>query len=332
MPIGKRIVSSTSTPLKQAVDTKIVLPQSAQGPADPENTDKVAEFTLFHAEEPKYNFSDIILNNSTYDAIQDVLSIYEKRELLFDEWGLDITHKQQKRAGINLYGAPGTGKSMAAHAIANRLGRQILTVDYSQIESKYVGETSKNLVAMFNYAKESKVVIFFDEADALLSKRVTDMSSSTDVSVNQTRSVLLVLINDFDDLILFATNFITNYDPAFMRRILGHVKFEMPDDESRLKLWRMYIPQKLPTNADINELAAKFTCISGSDISNAVLAASLRTARLNERNVQHSYFEEAIDRIIRSKADNDNSEVVVSKRTVSEDYVKSQFGGELPKC
>lgn len=315
MPLGKRIDPS--------VEKKPEAP--------PNETVSQNEFTLFQAEEPKFSFNDIILNSSVYDAIQDVLTIYEKRELIFDKWGLGATHKQQNRAGVNLYGNPGTGKSMAAHAICKQLGRKILTVDYSQIESKYVGETAKNLVAMFNYAKQTHSVIFFDEADALLSKRVTNMSNSTDVSVNQTRSVLLVLINEYDDLILFATNFITNYDPAFLRRILAHVKFELPDEENRLKLWRMYIPQKMPNDADISALASKYSGISGSDVSNAVLGASLRAAKLNEGIVHHAYFEEAIERIIKSKADNNDMGTLVSKRKVSEEYVKSQFGGELPK-
>jgi len=326
MPLGNRIDTSVPNPIIQPKNT-----QDTQIFTESKNLNEKTEFSLFNAEEPKHNFSDIILNKNTYDSIQDVLAIYEKRELLFNQWGLGKTHKQQNRAGINLYGAPGTGKSMAAHAIAEQLGRKILMVDYSQIESKYVGETSKNLVAMFSYAKQSKSVIFFDEADALLSKRVTNMANSTDVSVNQTRSVLLLLINDFDDLILFATNFITNYDPAFMRRILGHVKFELPDEESRSKLWQMYIPQNLPTNADIKTLATKYDGISGSDISNAVLTASLRTARLNEHIVQHTYFEESIERIIKSKTDNSDLGTLVSKRTVSEEYVKSQLGGELQK-
>jgi SpoVK/Ycf46/Vps4 family AAA+-type ATPase len=287
--------------------------------------------SLFHTQKPLYTFDDIILNPATHAAIQDVLSLYEKHELIFHQWGLAATHKQQYRAGINLYGASGSGKSMAAHAIAQQLGRKILTVDYSQIESKYVGETSKNLVAMFQHAKESKAILFFDEADALLSKRVTNMSNSTDVSVNQTRSVLLVLLNDFDDMVLFATNFITNYDPAFLRRILAHVKFELPDEECRRRLWRMYIPHKLPTNADPNLLAARFSGVSGSDIANAVLTASLRAARLGENIVQQGYFEEAIQRVLTSKTDNANLETAISKRVVSEEYVKSQFGGELPK-
>lgn len=314
MPLGKRINQSSQRLLNK--------------PAEAERS--ANEAVLFQAENPKYSFDDIILNGSTYNSIQDVLTIYEKRELIFDKWGLGATYKQQNRAGINLYGYPGTGKSMVAHAICKQLNRRILTVDYSQIESKYVGETAKNLVTMFNYAKQSHSVIFFDEADALLSKRVTNMSNSTDVSVNQTRSVLLVLINDYDDLILFATNFITNYDPAFMRRILAHVKFELPDEENRSKLWKMYIPQKMPNSADIQILAAKYSGVSGSDISNAVLNASLRAARLNENVVQHMYFEEAIERIIKSKADNSDLGELVSKRTVSGEYVKEQLGGKLP--
>jgi len=328
MPLGKRIESPASNNNHQ-IETKTT--QSPSNSANTDTTGSTSEFTLFQAEEPKYSFDDIILNDSTYNAIQDVLVMYEKRDLLFNKWGLGEKHKNQNRAGVNLYGYSGTGKSMAAHAIANQLERKILTVDYSQIESKYVGETSKNLVSMFNYAKESRSIIFFDEADALLSRRVTNMTNSTDVSVNQTRSVLLVIINDFDDLILFATNFITNYDPAFLRRILAHVKFELPDDENRFKLWRMYIPQKLPTNADIKALAEKYSGISGSDISNAVLNASLRAARKDEIIVQHEYFAEAIERIMTSKTDNDNLGTLVSRRNVSEDYVKSQFGGEVPK-
>lgn len=316
MPLGRRTAASTAEQLP------------SQRPDHPEATEG---FTLFQAEEPQYSFDNVILNSDTYGAIQDVLALYEKRELLFNKWGLGATHKKQNRAGINLYGHPGTGKSMAAHAIAHQLGRRLLTVDYSQIESKYVGETAKNLTAMFQYAKESKSIIFFDEADALLSKRVTTMSNSTDVSVNQTRSVLLVLINDYDDLILFASNFIENYDPAFIRRILAHVKFDLPDEENRYKLWRMYIPQKMPTDVDIKKLATTYGGVSGSDISNAVLNASLRAARLEEKIVPHAYFADAIERIISSKADNNGLGEQVSRRTVSEDYVKEQFGGVLPK-
>lgn len=331
MPLGKRVDSLAVNQSAQSIDKKTSFQKDGSCSSETDRADKTTIVTLFKSENPQYSFDDIILNKTTYDAIQDILVLYEKQELLFDTWGLGKVHKKQNRAGINLYGASGTGKSMTAHAIAKQLGRTILTVDYSQIESKYVGETSKNLVAMFDYARASKAVIFFDEADALLSRRVTNMSNSTDVSVNQTRSVLLVLINEYDDLILFASNFITNYDPAFMRRILAHVKFDLPDEENRFKLWRMYIPQSLPTDVNIRKLAEKYNGISGADISNAVLNASLRTARVGQDIVKHSYFEDAIEVIIHSKDDNENLGTYDSKRTVSEDYVKTQFGGELPK-
>lgn len=285
----------------------------------------------FQATEPQYSFDRMILNKATYDAIQDVLVLYEKQDLLFGQWGLEVTHKMQRQGGINLYGPSGTGKSMAAHAIAKQLGRKVLSVDYSQIESKYVGETAKNLVAMFNYAKESQAILFFDEADALLSRRVTNMTNSTDVSVNQTRSVLLLLLSEYDDLVLFASNFIANYDPAFLRRILSHVKFELPDEANRVKLWHMYIPQQMPTDVDIPALSAKYSGITGSDISAAVLNAALRAARLQDPLVCHAYFEQAIERIIASKEENNELGTLTSKRTVSERYVKEQFEGELPK-
>lgn len=322
MPLGQRIDAATQS--RETPSGKNEVPAGAAPVKAPKAV------PLFQATIPQYRFDEIILNKATYDAIQDVLVLYEKRELLFDRWGLGATHKKQCQGGINLYGPSGTGKSMAAHAIAHQLGRKLLCVDYSQIESKYVGETAKNLVAMFDCAKNSQAILFFDEADALLSRRVTNMSNSTDVSVNQTRSVLLLLLSEYDDLILFASNFISNYDPAFLRRILSHIRFELPDEENRAKLWRRYIPAQMPTDADIPSLSKKYVGISGSDISTAVFNAALRAARLGENLVRHAYFEQAIEQIVKSKEENNEFGTLTSKRTVSEDYVKKQFKGELP--
>lgn len=332
MPLGKRLTPSASVPKnyeKAAPDPAPGIPDApaaVHNEKQPENSEPV----MFRSREPEYDFDSIVLNKNVYNAIQDALALYEKHDLIFDQWGFNEKYKNQSHAGINLYGYSGTGKSMAANAIAGQLGRKILTVDYSQIESKYVGETSKNLAALFDHAMKTHSVIFFDEADALLSKRVTNMSNSTDVSVNQTRSVLLMLINDFDDLIIFASNFISNYDPAFMRRITAHIKFDLPDASSRYRLWEMYIPKEMPADVSISELVSKYCNVSGADISNAVLNAALKAARLNDPVVPQAYFEEAMDRIVKSKADNSNTGEITSKRVVSEEYVKSQFGGDLP--
>ena len=162
----------------------------------------------FSTEEPKYDLDDIILPAYVKEQILDVAEYMHNSKIVFEDWGLETTHKYSKRMGINLYGPPGTGKTMAAHAIAKHLNRKILVVNYADIESKYVGDTPKNIRKAFEVAKETNSVIFFDEADAILSKRVTNMLNATDVSVNQTRSVMLMILNDYQDIIIFATNFI----------------------------------------------------------------------------------------------------------------------------
>ena len=276
----------------------------------------------FYPEEPKYSFDEIILSQSVKDKILDVANYAENSKKVFEEWGLQKVYKQSRRIGINLYGEPGTGKTMAAHAIAKHLGRKILAVNYADIESKYVGETPKNIRKAFEAAAATNSILFFDEADAILSKRVTNMSSATDVSVNQTRSVMLMVMNDYQDFVIFATNFISNFDPAFMRRISTHIEFKLPDLDCRKKLWQHYILPTMPNNIDINELAEKYDGISGSDISNAVLMAAFKAARQNAELVDKSLVFEAVEETLRSK--NANKGVTVEKRVVSEEYVKEQ--------
>lgn len=275
---------------------------------------------------PKFTFDQVILNEKTLTEVYDTLAIKDKSDLVFEEWGLSTTHKHSKKVGINLYGPPGTGKTMVAHAIAHHLERQLIVVNYADIESKYVGDTPKNLTEVFKVAKETDSIIFFDEADAMLSKRVTNMSSATDTSVNQTRSVLLTLLNDFDDVILFATNYIENFDEAFMRRILAHIKFELPDYECRVRLYETLIPQQLPTrDLDIYDLASSFDAVSGSDISNAVLRAAFKAARTDEDYVKHGFFAEALHNIVLSKEANRGAVTSSTTVPVSEDYALAQL-------
>lgn len=267
----------------------------------------------FMASKPKYQLSDLVLSGRNLDELQTVIKAKEYWNKVFVDWNLQSVMKQRKSLFINLYGEPGTGKTMAAHAIANALQKEMICVNYADIESKYVGETSKNLTNLFRTASEKDIIIFFDEADALLSKRVTNMSSSTDVSVNQTRSVLLTLLNDYEGMVIFATNFISNYDPAFMRRIQYHIRFDLPDEQLREKLWRMYIPQEMPTDLHISEISQKYDGISGSDISNAVLKAALKAAKNQETFVKQTNFEEAVEEIIKSKRANKDIKITKSE-------------------
>lgn len=277
---------------------------------------------------PKYKLDDLILDSDTLTKLLEVISYFENRDLLFVTWGLAERFSQEDGLAVNLYGPPGTGKTMAAHAITNALRKRMICVDYAEIESKYVGETSKNLSRLFQTAKEQDAVIFFDEADALLSKRVSHMTSATDVSVNQTRSVLLNLLNQFKGVILFATNFIQNFDAAFLRRIKYHIQFHLPDEALREQLWRTYIPSKMPCQADCPYLAKAFPGVSGSDIANAVFSAAVGAARDKERIVPQSRFEDAVQRCLDVKKANKGEQFTVSKRIVSEDEVKQELGNE----
>ena len=259
---------------------------------------------VFLPEEPKFSLDEIILPAEVKNQILDVATYADNSHRVFELWGFKRTHKFSRRIGVNLYGAPGTGKTMAAHAIARELGRKILIVNYADIESKFVGETPKNIRKAFEAAKNSDSILFFDEADAILSKRVTNMTQAVDVSVNQTRSVMLMLMNEYQDFIIFATNFIENFDPAFMRRISLHIQFTLPDEECRGKLWRMYTPPEVPHNLNFAELAKKFGGISGSDISNAMLNAAFKAARLKLDVLDKSLVFEAVENILASKRAN----------------------------
>ena len=291
MGIGKRVNSTQEN-------------HESADKAEPSTSKKPKEEIIYLPEEPKFSLDDIVLPPQVKEKILDVVEYAKNSRLVFETWGLEETHKYSKRIGINLYGASGTGKTMAAHAIAKYLGRKILIVNYADIESKYVGETPKNIRKAFEAAQNSNSILFFDEADAILSKRVTNMTQAVDVSVNQTRSVMLMLMNEFQDFIIFATNFIENFDAAFMRRISIHIKFTLPDEDCRKKLWRMYTPLEVPNNLDFDELAKKFDGISGSDISNAMLTAAFKAARLKLDELDKNLVFEAVENILESKRAN----------------------------
>lgn len=276
--------------------------------------------------QPRHTLDDLILPTQTNTQLLDVISFFQNRELLFHKWGLEERFPAQKGLAVNLYGPPGTGKTVAAHAVANSLHFPMICVDYAEIESKYVGETSKNLSGLFKLASEKNAVIFFDEADALLSKRVTNMTSATDVSVNQTRSVLLNLLNDYQGVIIFATNFIQNFDAAFLRRIKYHIRFYLPDVTLRKKLWKMYVPARMPCCADFTSLAEKYEGVSGSDIANAVLTAAIQAARYGEDIVSQQRLETAIQSCIDVKQANEGGKISITTRILSEEEAQQKIG------
>ena len=149
------------------------------------------------------------------------------------------------------------------------------------------------------------------------------MSGATDVSVNQTRSVMLMAMNDYSDFVIFATNFISNFDPAVMRRISTHIEFKLPDLDCRKKLWQHYILPTMPNNIDIDAPAERYDGISGSDIANAILMAAFKAARQQAELVDKNLVFEAVEGTLSSN--NANKGITVARSIVSEEYIKRQF-------
>ncbi|MFI0400358.1 MAG: ATP-binding protein [Thiolinea sp.] len=282
----------------------------------------------FQLSEPKYTFDDLILPPSTLSQVNKALAFRKHHDLVFKQWGLQETHRHSKRVCLNFYGAPGTGKTMTAHAVAHYLEKPLLIINYADIESKYVGDTPKNLIAAFEMAQKHDAVLFFDEADAMLSKRVTNMSNSTDTSVNQTHSVLLNILNDYDKTILFATNFIENFDSAFMRRILAHVNFLLPDSECRKKLFDKYLPKEMPHQLDTKRLSEQCENLSGSDISNAILLGAFSAAERDSKCVDMEDIQYALKSIQDSKQAN-AQKISIKTREVTQAEVEQSLGEKL---
>ncbi|MBO9309072.1 MAG: ATP-binding protein [Chloroflexi bacterium] len=275
--------------------------------APPERpAEAIAErMALFTPEQPRRRLADLVLSAETERALRVALAQIQHHTLLYQTWGLAEIHPEGRGIALNLYGESGTGKSFAAEAIAHHLGKPIIRVDYAQLESRYVGDTPKNIVAAFAAARAHDAVLFFDEADSVLSHRVTNITQAADYGVNISRSTLLLQLDLFEGVVIFATNLARNYDPAVVRRILAHVPFTLPDQAALVRLWRYHLPHKLPRSAEATPeaLAALSAGLSGGDILNCVLLAASEAAMRGAEQVTLADFAAAIEQVRRAKAE-----------------------------
>ena len=211
------------------------------------------------------------------DINKDFIQVEHK---VFDEWGLRSIIPTASSA-LSFYGPPGTGKSMAAEAIAAKLGKKILSATYADIESKYHGEGPKMVKAIFMAAERDDAVLFLDESDSLLSKRLTNVSDGSAQAINSMRSQLLISLERFKGIVIFATNLVVNYDKAFLSRLIN-IEFTMPTAVEREKIWwqhlrtdTVHVP--LAENVDIPMLSATYE-FCGREIKSAVKSACIATA------------------------------------------------------
>lgn len=251
--------------------------QSAQRNGAPQALDEEIRKRLdsFVPQKPLYSLDRLILDEATRKALQDALTLIEQQRLIYETWNLQSIDRTGRKVALNFYGLPGTGKTLAAEAIANSLGKDILMVSYAELESKYVGETPKNIKAAFAKAARADAVLFFDEADSILGKRLTQVSQSADHSVNLTRSTTLIELDRFNGLVIFASNLVGNYDAAFLRRMIAHIEFCLPEKAQLREIWRIHIPPQLPIEPDLDfeKLAELSLGASGGEVKNALLLA-----------------------------------------------------------
>jgi SpoVK/Ycf46/Vps4 family AAA+-type ATPase len=232
---------------------------------------------IVEAVEPQRTFADVILPPDTRRQLDHALVQVTRHDLVFNRWGLRERHPTSLALAFNFAGAPGTGKTICAEAIAQALGRQLLVVRYAEVESMWMGETAKNIVAL---ARKEHAVLLFDEADAIASRRSTSVDHGFVREANTVVSVLLQELERFNGVVIFATNLAANFDPAFERRIRTHILFEMPGLKERERIWRVQLHPSLTPLADdvdFHALAEQFE-VSGGDIRNAVLKGAMAAA------------------------------------------------------
>lgn len=238
------------------------------------------DYTL---EVPSISLDDVVLPEESKNLLKVALTAILKRDYLINTIGWNEIDSNV-RSIINFFGPPGTGKTMTAKAIAAYMSEQtgnqyeLMSLNYSEIESKYVGDAPKKLEKAFNYARDKNVIMFFDEADSFLGKRISNVEHGADQAINSLRSTMLIQLEKFTGIVIFATNLTCNYDKAFKTRFLAEIEFKMPDQYTLSKIFKANLPSKLIKNSslwdcclndkDFEKMSELAVGLSGRDIRN----------------------------------------------------------------
>lgn len=240
-----------------------------------------------------YTWDDLVMDEPGKKKLKELCNQVKYRSLVGGAWGFYEKRAYGRGISALFYGPPGTGKTMTARLIANELGLELYRVDLSQMMSKYIGETQKNISSLFEKAACRNIVLLFDEADAFFSKR-TSVKDSHDRHANGEVAHLLQQMEDYEGIVILTTNLKDNMDDAFRRRIKMMIEFHLPEAQERLKLWERAFSDRAPRAEDLKlSLYAERFEISGSEIQEIVLQAAFQAAA-EDSVIENRHLEEAI--------------------------------------
>lgn len=228
---------------------------------------------------------EILVSDEVKDSINKGIGKIKHKEFLYKNWNLQSIDSMDSKNIFNFFGPPGTGKTISAKEVAKILNKKLFVVKYDQVESKMVGDTEKNITSVFQFAKKHDAIIFLDEADSLLSQRV-EASTANGQYLNASKNVFMQELDQFNGIMILTTNLFKSFDEAILRRINQHVKFELPDKETRSKLFRSHIPKEVNLNTNVNfeKLGDVSAGLSGGDIKNITCEAMNQSIIEADRN------------------------------------------------
>lgn len=245
---------------------------------------------------PRADWGALLLPAAAHMQLQSAVRRVLQQITVLDDWGFAQGRAERRGVRMLFFGPPGTGKTLAAEVMAHMLGVDMLVVDLATLVSKWIGETEKNLAAVFDIAERSRALLLFDEADALFAKR-TETQDAHDRYANLETAYLLQRLERYEGVAVLTTNLRSNLDKAFTRRFEYIVEFPEPDATTRETLWRLHLPATAPLAGGVNlgELAAWYA-ISGAQIKNAALSAAFLAAAAGSPAIHQHHFLLAIER------------------------------------
>lgn len=297
----------------------------------------------------KVSFDSVIMPAEKKGQIDAAISQLKYHELIFSKWGFEEVFEKGTAISMILYGIPGTGKTLMAEAIANKLGQELLSVSPAEIETQVPGGAERNIKRYFKIAAgkmgaptgevnkqtgepllgaAKKHVILFDECDSL----ITDRKNVGMILAGQINTILSEL-EKFEGVVIFTTNRLGTLDPAIERRLTAKIEFEFPGQELRRSIWERMLPKKAPLAKDVNIDKLSEFPLTGGNIKNVVLNAAREAAYKELKEITFQSFLDAIEKEVKAIASFDAAFSKTNKeyRRLSEMVVQKNEAGEIVK-